>query len=1043
MKRILYLLIFLAPVVGKAQFGNTQLFKDSASFGKLKALSGGIITVDDSLNVKIGIKYEDGTFQKTAASNSFTSVKTDTLASRPGGTGNILLRPSGIDALFLKSDGNVGINQTSPTAKLHLVDTWNSAKNTYLFEDSETNAFFSITDAASGVGVTAPVFIFESDNITGLGGRIVGSVQVADDAFPTGSENRAAIAIEAREADLSVLENANLFSVSNFNIGKFIINHFGRVGIIREIPIATLDIQGLGNTSGDQALRVTSNNSNPTLFCRDDNRVGIRTESPTATIHAVGTSDLSGDFVARFQSASSDVLVVENNGNVGIGTSTPARKFIITDAAANPITVHRPSSSLGFGMFTSYALDNTLGNVTDYARIQVLIGSNVGDNVEATKNGSLVFQTATSGSVTEKYRIDNDGDFRVSTGSNDVFNVFRNANTATFGTGILFKLNNSANSKKTYGQVFSVIETNTAGSEDGSLRFATTGAGTLTERVKIDGVGNVAIGIATATARLHVKATDDLSTGFAARFQNASGIDILKVENDEKVVVGDVAAQGKFTVADASANTTTTFGFSDVPIVIRNTNSTNNNWSFIDFQNGSGTGVALFGIRNVNHSLSQADFQWRNGVAGITHRMSLTHDGLLGLGTDIPSELFHMRKDQNAPTSFKIQNNNGGASAFSQLIIQADGAGQGVLFRNPTGTTTYGGANSLNIGTIGADPFSIVTQNTSKVLVTASGQVGIKSGITSVDASALLDVSSTTKGFLPPRMTSVQRDAIVTPASGLMVYDETNDEMDYFNGTNWRLFVNSGSTTLTDGSLIFATGRSAVDDNNDELFWDNINFALGIGTNTPNASCALDITSTTKGLLFPRLTTTQRDAIGTPASGLTVFNTITGRIEFFEGTNWVSDIFTKTEDMEFVGKGIEPTKPVTVIFDNVIVEQFSIDDAIHMVSLPKDYDSGVLTVKISFIPMASETGKEVQWKISYLTHDAGETLAGTTGTISSGDINLGTVVKIQQSTSFSIPAVDVKAALHVKVERIDIDTGTEPSTKPAISHVSISYQAKN
>ena len=48
---------------------------------------------------------------------------------------------------------------------------------------------------------------------------------------------------------------------------------------------------------------------------------------------------------------------------------------------------------------------------------------------------------------------------------------------------------------------------------------------------------------------------------------------------------------------------------------------------------------------------------------------------------------------------------------------------------------------------------------------------------------------------------------------------------------------------------------------------------VGIGTNTPNASAVLDLTSTTKGLLIPRMTSAQRAAIVTPATGLLVYQT--------------------------------------------------------------------------------------------------------------------------------------------------------------------------
>ena len=53
------------------------------------------------------------------------------------------------------------------------------------------------------------------------------------------------------------------------------------------------------------------------------------------------------------------------------------------------------------------------------------------------------------------------------------------------------------------------------------------------------------------------------------------------------------------------------------------------------------------------------------------------------------------------------------------------------------------------------------------------GAVAIGKGTTSAVATAKLEVSSTTKGFLPPRMTTTQKTAITTPAEGLVVYDTT------------------------------------------------------------------------------------------------------------------------------------------------------------------------------------------------------------------------------------------------------------------------------
>ena len=66
----------------------------------------------------------------------------------------------------------------------------------------------------------------------------------------------------------------------------------------------------------------------------------------------------------------------------------------------------------------------------------------------------------------------------------------------------------------------------------------------------------------------------------------------------------------------------------------------------------------------------------------------------------------------------------------------------------------------------------------------ASG-FGIANGTTVVNASAQVEIQSTTKGFLPPRMTTTQKNAIATPAAGLMVYDTTLNLISYYNGTSW------------------------------------------------------------------------------------------------------------------------------------------------------------------------------------------------------------------------------------------------------------------
>jgi hypothetical protein len=76
------------------------------------------------------------------------------------------------------------------------------------------------------------------------------------------------------------------------------------------------------------------------------------------------------------------------------------------------------------------------------------------------------------------------------------------------------------------------------------------------------------------------------------------------------------------------------------------------------------------------------------------------------------------------------------------------------------------------------------------------------------NSSSLLDMSSTTKWFLPPRMTTTQRDWITTPAEWLVIHNTTTKELNIYNGTSWsaiwwcswrirRLFTIAGSIWAT------------------------------------------------------------------------------------------------------------------------------------------------------------------------------------------------------------------------------------------------------
>jgi hypothetical protein len=89
------------------------------------------------------------------------------------------------------------------------------------------------------------------------------------------------------------------------------------------------------------------------------------------------------------------------------------------------------------------------------------------------------------------------------------------------------------------------------------------------------------------------------------------------------------------------------------------------------------------------------------------------------------------------------------------------------------------------------------------------GNIGI--GTVTPNASAALEVNSTTKGFLLPSMTQTQRNAILSPATGLLIYqtDQTAGFY-YYNGSAWTAIAGAaagggGGASSSSNTLIYTT----------------------------------------------------------------------------------------------------------------------------------------------------------------------------------------------------------------------------------------------
>jgi hypothetical protein len=192
-------------------------------------------------------------------------------------------------------------------------------------------------------------------------------------------------------------------------------------------------------------------------------------------------------------------------------------------------------------------------------------------------------------------------------------------------------------------------------------------------------------------------------------------------------------------------------------------NSNASGFSGVEYLNNAGSPRVFTGFNNSNGQ----EFRFNNfatngyidfligGTSGL--RIANTRNILINTTTD---------------AGFKLDVN--GTARVATSILVGGGATTGTVqtgvFR---GTFFNDYANSFTI-------FQVQSNGN------ASFYQGLAIGTSSnAVASAQVEIVSTTKGFLPPRMTTTQRNAIASPAAGLIVYDTTLNLPHFFNGTIW------------------------------------------------------------------------------------------------------------------------------------------------------------------------------------------------------------------------------------------------------------------
>jgi hypothetical protein len=291
-------------------------------------------------------------------------------------------------------------------------------------------------------------------------------------------------------------------------------------------------------------------------------------------------------------------------------------------------------------------------------------------------------------------------------------------------------------------------------------------------------------------------------------------------------------------------------------------------------------------------------------------------------------------------------------------VLQGNANGVAVYVETQTATTNGNGLVSLQIGNASfaainwvAGPYFIKTETdpsggtnysitgTQEMLSVPYAMYAAKSG----DATTMgaIGGSSTANG-----------GTITSGVLSLAPADETNAGI-----------VNTGAQTFAGNKTLTGT--------------------LGVGTNTPAASAVLDASSTTQGFLPPRMSTTQRNTISSPVSGLMIWNTDDIELQVYNGSLWVNMIGNTNQTLA-IGQNYQGGKVAYIL-----------------VSGDPGYDANR---PHGLIAATSDQSTGIRW------YNGNYTLIGTTGTaIGTGLSNTNTIIAIQGNVAISYAAGLAKA----------------------------------
>ena len=228
-----------------------------------------------------------------------------------------------------------------------------------------------------------------------------------------------------------------------------------------------------------------------------------------------------------------------------------------------------------------------------------------------------------------------------------------------------------------------------------------------------------------------------------------------------------------------------------------------------------------------------------NGTARVSGNAHFGTGVAVTVGTD---QVISMRSSTTT-ARFYLQNSGTGTNSLSGVSFDLSNSIFEITNRQSSGTTAF------------------VTNGAERMRVASTGNVLIN---TTTDAGYKLDVNGT----------AIFRSNITLNSNAL--YIGTNSAMQLYTA-NSDIYIDNGNTSR---KIIFNLAGSG------QFQFNNGNVLVGTTSNI--VSSKLTIESTTQGFLPPRMTTTQKNAIATPATGLMVYDTTLNRPCFYDGTSWIT-----------------------------------------------------------------------------------------------------------------------------------------------------------